>query len=135
MRFTLFAMLFGLVAASPAQAQNWNCSQPDTLPQQGMNWCAHQDWKAADAELNRVYKLVRSAMKRLDRDMPADLKAAATALRDAQRAWITYRDKACAAEGFLFRGGTMEPLIVSGCMAELTRRRTQDLGFLLEGVQ
>lgn len=122
-RLTLAALL----CATPAAAQNWDCSDPGNLPQQGMNYCAHQDWKAADAQLNTVYKQARAAMKRIDADLPDTLKGGAIALRDAQRAWITYRDKACAAEGFLFRGGTMEPFIVSSCMADLTRRRTEAL--------
>jgi len=113
--------------APPAAAQHWNCDDPASLPQQGMNFCAHRDWQAADAELNRVYRLARTAMRALDADLPPDLQGAEAALRDAQRAWIVFRDKACEAEGYLFRGGTMEPFIVSSCMAGLTRQRIQGL--------
>lgn len=57
----ILTLLF-LIFAVPAHAQNWDCSDPGNLPQQGMNYCAHQDWKTADAELNRVYKDARAAM-------------------------------------------------------------------------
>lgn len=127
---TLLAFVSAPLAA--AKAQTWNCDQPDTLPQQGMNYCAYQDWQAADADLNATYKRAVAAMKQLDADLPDDMKGAVSTLREAQRAWITFRDKACAAEGYLFRGGTMEPLIVSGCKALLTQQRTKSLGFLIE---
>ena len=48
-------------------------------------------------------------------------------LRDAQRAWITYRDLACAAESTLVRGGSMEPLMYYSCLERETRSRTESL--------
>ena len=53
-------------------------------------------------------------------------------LRDAQRAWIPFRDKACAAESNLARGGTMQSMLVSSCMERLTRQRTEDLRYFGE---
>lgn len=113
---------------TPASAQN--CEDPQF--QQEMNYCSHQDFLAADEKLNAAYKTVRAKLREWDADLPENLKGGADALRDAQRAWITYRDKACEAEGFLFRGGTMEPLIVSSCKTRLTERRTDDMLIILE---
>lgn len=127
-------LMTAILAMTPVSgfAQDWNCSKPDALPQQGMNHCARLDWQAADRQLNTAYKAARAAMKQMDSYQPDDLKGAANTLRDAQRAWITFRDKACETEGFLFRGGSMEPLIVFTCMTKLTEQRTQDLQFLAE---
>ena len=116
--------------SSPATAQNWNCDDPQV--QQEMNYCAEQEWKEADRRLNAEYRKARAAMQNLDDVMPEGQKGAAVALRDAQRAWITFRDKACEAEGWLFRGGTMEPLIYWTCMSSLTEQRTKSLEVLSE---
>ena len=122
------ALVLGL--ATPIHAQNWNCENPQV--QQEMNYCAEQEWKEADRRLNAEYRKARAAMQNLDDLYPEDQKGAADALRDAQRAWITFRDKACEAEGWLFKGGTMEPLIFWTCMSSLTEQRTQSLEVLSE---
>lgn len=102
-----------------------NCKDPRT--QTEMNICAGLDYKAADAELNITYRKVISLMKEMDADLPPELKGAEKTLREAQRAWIPYRDKACEAHGFLARGGSMESMLVGHCLADLTRRRIKEL--------
>ena len=49
-------------------------------------------------------------------------------LRQAQRAWLTFRDAQCTYEGYgEARGGSMEPMVYSGCRARLTRERIAQL--------
>jgi uncharacterized protein YecT (DUF1311 family) len=55
------------------------------------------------------------------------MKGAEQALVKAQRAWIDYRDAECDAFGFQARGGTMEPMLVAGCLANITDKRTKEL--------
>jgi uncharacterized protein YecT (DUF1311 family) len=55
------------------------------------------------------------------------MKGAEQALVKAQRAWIDYRDAECNAAGFQARGGTMEPMLVAGCLADITDKRTKEL--------
>ena len=50
----------------------------------------------------------------------------------AQRAWLDYRDKHCTSAGYSMRGWSAEPMVVSGCQAELTDARTQQLKALIE---
>ncbi len=116
------------LCATGAAAQDWDCGDP-ALPQQGMNHCAHQDYLEADAELNANWSIVIDYMQSLP-PRPGGISEE-EGLREAQRAWISYRDLACAAEGVVFRGGSMEPLIVSTCLERLTRERTEDLVGLL----
>lgn len=73
-------------------------------------------------------------MRDIDANLPADQQGAIDTLRDAQRAWIAYRDKACAAYGYLARGGTMEPMLIYQCNAELTAQRTDELEQLAVGL-
>lgn len=115
---------------SPAPARAADCE--GELPQQEMNRCAHEDWQRADHALNAEYRRARAFLQQIERDLPPDLRTGANDLRDAQRAWVTFRDKACLAEASLFKGGTMEPFLHYSCMARLTRQRTDDLGFIAE---
>lgn len=116
--------------AAPAAAQQINCAT--AMAQQDLNLCAYQDWETADAELNQVYQRVVALYKQMDRTMPPEYGSAFETLRDGQRAWITFRDKACEAEGFAMRGGSAEPLLVYGCMRRLTQERTTHLYGMLD---
>src|SRR5690348_8742829 len=87
-----------LLLASPATSTE----APDPLVQaclnngtQGdMNMCTGELARSADAELMQTY---RSLMEKLGGAGEYDKRAQAL-LRDAQRAWNSYRDKECAFE-------------------------------------
>jgi uncharacterized protein YecT (DUF1311 family) len=131
MRFWFVALLL-LATASPAAAQDdIDCS--NQMAQQVMNICAARDYEAADVELNAVWKEARTAAKDLDAELSEDLKGAEKALLAGQRGWIAYRDGQCELAGFEARGGSMEPMLVSGCLADLTRKRTKELREFIGG--
>jgi len=115
------------VAAAPEP--QWNCDDP--VAQQEMNYCAAQDFHAADAVLNAQWKITAEGMKQADRETGPDFDDGRpgyfATLLEAQRAWIKYRDGQCASEGYMFRGGSLEPFIVAGCRTRLTKMRTQEL--------
>ena len=114
-------LLIGLLSSSAAFAQE--CDRSDES-QAGMNICAHEDYQAADKELNRTYGEV---MKRLSDD--ADRRKL---LQAAQRAWIAFRDAECAFSTADSQGGSIHPMLVSGCLQGLTEARTKQLGGYLE---
>jgi uncharacterized protein YecT (DUF1311 family) len=128
----MIRLIFILAAlASPVLAQDIDCSE--AITQSAMNSCAAQEWEAADVKLNTAYKEVIEKFKIMDKQLPEDLKGGEEYLREAQRAWIAYRDSNCAAAGFQMRGGSAEPLLVYGCMREMTEDRTEELyGLLIE---
>lgn len=99
----------------------------NTMVQQEMNLCAEQEWMDADADLNAAYKGAVAVMQGYDSDLPKTERGAEANLRAAQRAWVTFRDAACAAEGYAMHGGSAEPLLIYGCRARLTRQRSEDL--------
>lgn len=126
LRITVLAFL--LPAA--AMAQQVDCEASD-LTQTEMNFCAEQAFIAADEELNFAYRLALTEVKAIDEqnamagiETPLPLEEA---LRQAQRAWIEFRDDACAAEALLVQGGTMQPMVGTLCLARLSRERTEDL--------
>lgn len=105
----------------------WNCADP--VQQQEMNWCAAQEFDAADAELNAQWSVTAAKMKEIDRagDANDGRPGYFDQLLAAQRAWLTFRDEHCATQGYLARGGSLEPLLVANCRTALTQERTRQL--------
>ena len=112
-----------LLAAVP------NCDDPQT--QSAMTACAGAAFKAADVALNAQWKVTHGFMKERDAAIGAadadGRPGYAAALLEAQRAWLEFRDAQCGVEGYAARGGSMEPMLVNSCLADLTRRRTDQL--------
>jgi uncharacterized protein YecT (DUF1311 family) len=92
--------------------------------QQGMNQCEGEAYERADKALNAQWAKVMAG----DGE-----KEEAQLLLDSQRAWLKYREANCLAGAYSSKGGSIYPMLVSGCMAELTRQRTQQLVEMLEG--
>lgn len=116
-------------------AQDWDCSDPGNLPQQGMNYCAALDFEAADAELNALWpRLVEQARDNDALDIDDGRPGYEETLRDAQRAWIVFRDANCSYEGYAAKGGSLEPLLVATCRAAMTRDRIGELKDQLQGL-
>jgi uncharacterized protein YecT (DUF1311 family) len=97
-----------------------------------LNARAGAEFAAADAELNGVYQQIRKRY----RDEPQFL----TKLRDAQRAWIAFRDAELEAiypppaSGSMQQAyGSMLPMCLAEQKARLTRERTAQLRRWLEG--
>ena len=122
---------FALTAA-PALAQETNCDNPQT--QTDMNYCASVDYQRADHELNDVWSEAIAMAKESDLlDLPDDGRPGfEETLRKAQRAWIPFRDASCEYEGFAARGGSMEPMLVSLCLARMTSTRSSELRQLIQ---
>ncbi|MCJ8055234.1 lysozyme inhibitor LprI family protein [Shinella curvata] len=119
-----------LLSASVSAAQEADIDCENAMTQMEMNICADRDYKDADVALNAAYKKALSAARETDddvRDLGENYVGAVDALKRAQRAWIGYRDGQCEFAGFGARGGSMEPLLVSSCLADLTRKRTDEL--------
>jgi len=104
----------------------------DATGQMMINACSAQRFERADAELNRIWTEMIAGAREDDRSPDSgrtaeDQRSEEEILRTAQRAWIAFRDAHCEYEGLSERGGSMEPMIVSDCMAELTRQRIAQL--------
>jgi uncharacterized protein YecT (DUF1311 family) len=117
-------MIILAMAAALLSAQEPDCRDPQD--QSSMNICADRDFRTADAELNRTYQRAVAAARRedaaLERNDP--FPRYEPSLRAAQRAWVAFRDAQCIVEGMQdARGGSMEPMLVSGCMERMTRER------------
>jgi uncharacterized protein YecT (DUF1311 family) len=108
-------LVISLLISQAALAQPDPC--PDARTQVELNHCADKAWRSADAELNRVYRVLI--------DLVEDQQA--VRLRAAQRAWLPFRDAHCEVEASTYEGGSMRPMVLSFCMADVTRQRTAQL--------
>lgn len=116
------------LGAGAAGADDLDCS--NAMTQSDMTACSQQDYEAADVALNAAYRKTMARAQAMDKDFAEigeGMVGAVDALKAAQRAWIAYRDAQCELAGFEARGGTMEPMLVAGCLAELTTKRTDEL--------
>ncbi|MBB3654961.1 uncharacterized protein YecT (DUF1311 family) [Rhizobium sp. BK650] len=132
LKIGLMGGLLMLLAVGAAHAEDVDCENAQT--QADMTSCAQARYDKADKSLNAQYKLTRTAMVAIDKDLDGDMKGAEQALLKAQRAWIAYRDAQCDNYGFQARGGTMERMLVAGCLADLTDLRTKELKELADGM-
>lgn len=80
-------------------------------------------FKAADTELNSLYKEIENRLK--------DNQDTAKAFVAAQRTWIAFRDAECKFAASGVQGGSVYPTIYSNCLAQVTQARVDDFkGFL-----
>ena len=83
-----------------------------------MNLCARHFYDIANKELNGLFKQQLTMLETAEGKMR---------IRNAQRAWVAFRDAACDAEAYPNEGGSMQPMVYSYCLARLTDQRRADL--------
>ncbi|WP_254634166.1 lysozyme inhibitor LprI family protein [Mesorhizobium sp. GbtcB19] len=119
-RLLCAAGLASLFAMPAAHAAAVDCAAAKT--QADLATCTATDAAAADAALNAVYKALAGRLA------AADLGR----LRDAQRAWIPFRDKECAFRTQPYADGSVHSSLVEACKAELTKARLAQLQHQLQ---
>ncbi|MEJ6388189.1 lysozyme inhibitor LprI family protein [Gymnodinialimonas ulvae] len=113
------ALIVLMFMALPVGAQVAPCDP--NQPQSALTQCVSEAYQAWDGLLNEAYQRVIGIQ-----DASGEER-----LRQAQRAWITYRDLACEMERARYDGGSIAPMIQLQCLTRLTERRTRDLEDLL----
>lgn len=94
----------------------------DPVSQMAMNICSGQDYKRADATLNKSYKVLVAKLEKDRRDQ----------LKKVQIAWIKYRDLQCEFDSSKYDGGSMAPLVHSSCLTRITQQRNKNLEAMLK---
>ncbi len=95
------------------------------MDQSTMTQCAGLDFDKADQELNRIWPEIRDEAKSTDEG--TGKTEFLEALMTSQRAWLAYRDAECVWQGFEAHGGSMEPMLVNACLADMTSKRIKEL--------
>lgn len=110
--FLLFCA--GILISNGAYAQSEaECLSPQD--QQTMNACAAKEYSEADDALNAAWTSAKAF---------GDAIGQGDALLEAQRAWLTYRDAACAVQASPYEGGSLQPSIHATCLSRITNERT-----------
>ena len=128
-------MILATILALAAAAQDPEIDCDNAMAQFELNACAYKEYERADAAMNAQWKVTAAHMKEIDADFDRsqdNRPGYFDTLLAAQRAWLTYRDQHCASEGYTMRGGSAEPMVISGCQTQLTEARTKQLQDLLE---
>jgi uncharacterized protein YecT (DUF1311 family) len=109
-------------AAKETATQYESCIGAVTVPCQqepggsatlGMIDCNRREWAVWDERLNRLYDQAR---KNTDRKL-------ARALREAQRAWLQWREKRCRLPAIDNQGGSIVGPLYTSCMLDATARQ------------
>ncbi|MBS9476144.1 lysozyme inhibitor LprI family protein [Ancylobacter radicis] len=119
-RFWFAAALLSLSGLAPTVALAQDCTD---ATQMGLDECAGAAYKKADAELNAVYGKI---VARIGPDA-----ATRAGLVKAQKAWIAFRDAECAFRASGTVGGSLYPMALALCLAEMTTQRVAGLAPLL----
>src|SRR5262249_1188856 len=99
----LVPTMVSLVTAQQSPKKN-PCDKAQT--QVEMNDCAAKESRAADQKLNKLYAELSA---KLEPERLAKLK-------EAERAWVKFRDADCDFQSSIYKGGTMYPMIYSFCL-------------------
>lgn len=100
----------------------------------GMVNCAGRETAAWDVLLNEEYQATRAWAEEADAAEAGSpqFARAAEALRDAQRAWIGFRDAECGLAYALWGSGSMRTIAGANCLLSMTAERTVTLRAMRE---
>lgn len=105
--------MFSFGVAMEARAEN--CDALKT--QSEITACFGDNEKVADSTLNKLYQSLMHVLSDDDKQR----------LRDAQRAWISFRDKECTFRVAPYADGSIAPSLTASCVTALTAQRVVDL--------
>ena len=108
LHFTLYVLLFSTINVAYSS---------DELTQSQLNQAALQNYKSSDFMLNKAYTQL---MEVLDKERQEKLKI-------SQKAWIKFRDLDAGFISSKYTGGSIEPLVYSQALINLTEQRTAEL--------
>ena len=119
-----------LLVALAAQNPNFVCNRDGS--EHEMRICAHDDYVAADRQLNAQWRKTIAAVKRQGaeskniREKMWGLGPPNESLVRAQRAWIVFREQSCRTEERI-SAGSVHTRRYFECMEAMTKERTQQL--------
>jgi uncharacterized protein YecT (DUF1311 family) len=118
--------LFAFLVNTGSFAQEIACNPGGNTME--MAQCEIEALEQANRVLNETYARLIKRAKTLDSDLdPTESDGAVNRLREAQRAWVAWRDLECPMRSMINRGGSIERILFPACLAQLTDERTKVL--------
>ncbi|MDQ7968076.1 MAG: lysozyme inhibitor LprI family protein [Oxalicibacterium faecigallinarum] len=112
------ALMLSSVSAMALDAETQEALKDCNKTQLSMNICASHRYAEADKALNQQYRVTMNS-----KDVNGKQR-----LRNAQRAWVQFRDKDCLASiGPRDASGSIWPLLQYTCLADHTEQRIESL--------
>ncbi|SHH26687.1 lysozyme inhibitor LprI family protein [Marivita hallyeonensis] len=93
----------------------------------GISACIQAETAEWDAILNEQYVVTQELNAMADAEGLSPVMDRTDSLRDAQRAWIAFRDADCAARYAIWKGGTIRTIVAANCHLTMTAQRAIDL--------
>ncbi len=112
-------------ACAGASAQACIDDTPGGYSTVGMGACLHREWEWWDERLNLSYGFALQHAKKFDVDNGGFSASQEEALREMQRAWITFRDRKCDYVRSHWGGGTGGGPASVECLMTETAQQTE----------
>lgn len=97
--------------------------------------CIQAETHIWDDILNEEYQATQAYNAEQDGAGNSQVLDRTDALRDAQRAWIAFRDADCAARYAIWQDGTIRSIVAANCHLTMTASRAVDLRDMRGGMQ
>lgn len=125
-RFVAALTLLTCSGLAPAWAADLDCQRRQTSAE--VERCAHLDKERADATLNASYQRLLGRVQHQYQASPVLEQEFLGKLKNAQRAWIKYRDTNCVVEAFEVQPGMpAHTTLINACVARLSQERARDM--------
>lgn len=99
----------------------------------GMRECSNRETAVWDERLNKAYRAFLDQNGDVDAERNGKKMKGADLIRDAERAWLTFRDKQCDVTGLPMEGGTGAYVLIDGCYLDQTAQHALWLESITEG--
>jgi uncharacterized protein YecT (DUF1311 family) len=130
--WTLAGLASVLLLAFPGAAQDEVRCNPEGSNVE-MSACAQDAYKKADRRLNGMYQRLLKSLADGDKEFGAsDVDSRVGRLKEAQRAWIIWRDAECPLRSVSNFGGSIQSLTIPACLEKLTLERVRQLELVLK---
>ena len=101
-----------------------DCKEVITTPD--INQCAQIEFESVEKKLNETYRRVLKSLNKPDEDM-VSYSGIKKGLIEAQKAWVSFRQKDCNAYFTLHASGTIRTVMYIGCMQSHAERRIKEI--------
>ena len=101
-----------------------DCKNVITTPD--INQCAQIEFESVEKKLNETYRRVLKSLNKPDEETVSYSKIK-NGLIEAQKAWVSFRQKDCDAYFTLHASGTIRTVMYIGCMQSHAEKRIKEI--------